>query len=258
MKKKTFFVAGLILIVPAIYAGSQDKIITSDDSAINLDLRKEQVSYSIGYDFGVNVVKRLDNLDLELFIAGLQHAYNNEQPKMKMGEMEFIIADYKRDIARRSKINKDKLAKDNLLTSDHFLKENKQADGVVVLDSGLQYKIVRRGSGEKPTLGDRVRINYKGTLISGAEFENTYLSDVSEFVLTAQVLPGLVEGLSLMPEGSRWKFFIPPNLAYGLRGQRNVGKDQTSIEPNSALIFDVELLEVFRKSKVPTSKSVND
>ena len=208
------------------------------------NLQKERASYSIGYDFGQQVVKKLDNLDLLLFVAGLQHAYNDEEPKLSAGEMEFIIADYKRGVARRAKLIADQLAEKNLNESIEFMERNKTLADVMALKSGLQYRVLKKGQGKKPVLGDRIKVHYKGTFTNGVEFDNTYITGVSEFVLTSQVLPGMVEGLMLMSEGSKWQLFVPPYLAYGKRGQHNSEKSHLSIEPNAALLFELELLKV--------------
>ncbi len=208
------------------------------------DLKTEMVSYSLGYDFGLQVVTKLDNLDLQLFIAGLQHAYNDEEPKLDEGEMEFIIADYKREVSRREKIKFDKMTINNLRKGEEFLEANKIKAGVVVLGNGLQYREIDIGQGKKPKMGDKVRASYRGTFIDNTEFANTYSIGGSEFVLSSQVLPGIVEALLLMNEGSRWQIVIPPHLAYGKKGQRYADKEQMPIGPNKTLLFELELLEV--------------
>ena len=241
--KYVFFLEKQESIRGQVTVFTEDKIKVS-----NTDLRKQKVSYSIGFDFGQQVVKKLDNLDLQLFIAGLQHAYNNEPSKLNEGEMEFIIADYKRELSRRAKIENEKKSKANLTISTEFLAKNKQEKGVVTKASGLQYKILKNGNATKPLAGDRVQVSYKGRFINGSEFEDSKLTGASEFILNSQILPGMTEGLTLMSEGSRWQLFLPPHLAYGQRGRRKVRKGALSIAPNSTLIFDIELIKVLGKN----------
>ncbi|HJL61609.1 MAG TPA: FKBP-type peptidyl-prolyl cis-trans isomerase [Pseudomonadales bacterium] len=211
--------------------------------AIN-DLRKEMVSYSIGFDFGEKVVKKLDNLDLQLFLAGLQHAYNDEDAKLNEEEMAFIIVDYKRQVARQAKARLENLADENLIRSREFLVKHRQGSGVEVSNSGLQFKIVRKGHGRTPVIGDKVRVHYKGMFTNQVVFDDTHQVGVSEFVLTSQVLPGIVEGITLMSEGGKIQLAVPPHLGYGNKGQRNVENELLSIEPNATLLFEIELFEI--------------
>ncbi len=221
------------------------------------DLRKEMVSYSIGFDFGEKVVKKLDNLDLKLFIAGMQHAYNDEDPMLNEEEMAFIIVDYKRQVEQKAKSRFENLAAFNLTRSKEFLATNQAETDIFETESGLQYKILKEGHGRKPIMGDRVRVHYRGTFTNQVEFDNTYTGDVSEFTLTAQVLPGIIEGLTLMPEGAKLRLFVPPHLGYGRAGQPNLENERLSIEPNAILIFEIELFEVVGASLISENSEVN-
>jgi FKBP-type peptidyl-prolyl cis-trans isomerase FklB len=123
-----------------------------------------------------------------------------------------------------------------------FLEANAKKDSVVTLPSGLQYIVLKEGKGKKPTMNDRIKVNYSGKLIDGTVFDSSYdRKEPAEFVV-GQVIPGWVEAMQLMNEGSKWRIFIPQELAYGMRGQRN-------IKPYSTLIFDVELLQVLPPSE---------
>ncbi len=207
------------------------------------DLRQEMVSYSIGYDLGQNVVKQLENLDLELFNAGIAHAYTGQEPKLSRAEMDFIVKEYGREIARRARDEREQIAARNREESRGFLELNARQSDVVVLPSGLQYRILRPGLGQKPRAGAKVKVHHRATFLDGSEFDDTFDSEPAEFVLSESVLPGYSEGLMLMSEGARWKLFVPPHLAYGIRGQPP-RPGVPAIEPNATLVFEVELLAV--------------
>ena len=129
-------------------------------------------------------------------------------------------------------------ADENRQQGEAFLATNAQVEGVVTLPSGLQYKIIREGTGKQPTASDTVTVHYRGTLIDGAEFDSSYSRGQPATFPVNGVIQGWVEALQLMKEGAKWQLFIPPELAYGERG---AGRD---IGPNATLIFDVELLTV--------------
>jgi FKBP-type peptidyl-prolyl cis-trans isomerase FklB len=129
-------------------------------------------------------------------------------------------------------------AEDNRKEGVAFLAENKKKEGVVVLPSGLQYKILKKGAGKKPKEADTVEIHYRGTLINGTEFDSSHRTGEPATFKVSAVVPGWREALKLMPVGSKWQLFIPPQLAYAERG---AGRE---IGPNATLIFEVELLGI--------------
>jgi FKBP-type peptidyl-prolyl cis-trans isomerase FklB len=131
---------------------------------------------------------------------------------------------------------KDKADK-NRAAGQAFLEENKSKDGVVVLPSGVQYKVLKEGTGSSPSVRDTVAVNYRSSLVDGTEFANSYKQRKPVTVSLARVIPGWREALLLMKEGSKWQIFIPSDLAYGAKGG-------SGIEPNSTLVFEVELLHV--------------
>ena len=133
-------------------------------------------------------------------------------------------------------------AQENLEAGNKFLEKNKKRDGVVTTESGLQYEILKKGDGPIPTADDRVKVNYEGTLLSGKVFDSSIKNGKPVTFGVGRVIPGWTEALQLMPVGSKWKLYIPGNLAYGERGTRG-------IEPNSTLIFEVELLEIVKDDK---------
>jgi len=205
-------------------------------SSAKLDNYIDTLSYSLGVSIGEDVQSSSwDTLEMKLFYKGFTAAFNDE---------ELIIDQLTANEKVQFHINKIQLEKmtkqynHNKTFGENFLRENKEKEGVVTLSSGLQYKILKEGSGVKPKADDIVRVHYKGTLIDGTEFDSSYGGDPAEFPVN-RVIKGWIEALQLMPVGSKWQLFIPQELAYA-DSPRPGGK----IEPFMALIFEVELLDI--------------
>lgn len=223
-------------------------ILVFSAAAQNADLGQEMVSYSLGYDMGRKLAADVDNLGLDLFTAGIEHAYRHSDPKINRSEIEYIVAEFGREVKRKANLRQDRAAGRNLELGQQFFEQNGQEDGVVELPTGLQYKIIRPGVGSSPTIGSGVTVNYQMSLLNGTVLDSTE-NGPAEFILTDDVLPGFAAGLRLMSTGAIWKLYVPPHLAYGVRGQTGFGADGAQIEPNVALIFDVELLAVDEERK---------
>lgn len=192
----------------------------------------DKLSYAIGLNIANNLKSSgFANISVEDFAEAVKTVYNGESAKMTDAEARTVIQDY------FEKAEKEKLTK-NLEEGNKFLAENGKREGVVTLPSGLQYEIITEGTGKKPSATDTVSCHYHGTLIDGTVFDSSVMrNQPAEFPVNG-VIKGWVEALQLMSEGAKWKLFIPANLAYGERGAGQ------SIEPNSTLIFEVELLKV--------------
>lgn len=192
----------------------------------------DKLSYAIGLNIANNLkVSGFANLSVEDFADAVKAVFNGEDTKMTDTEAKKVIQEY------FEKAEKEKLTK-NLEEGKKFLAENAKRQGVVSLPSGLQYEILTEGTGKKPSASDTVSCHYHGTLIDGTVFDSSVMrGQPAEFPVSG-VIKGWVEALQLMSEGAKWKLFIPANLAYGERGAGQ------SIEPNSTLIFEVELLKV--------------
>lgn len=173
----------------------------------------------------------LSDIDVDSFVQSFTDMMKHQTPAISPDEANAIIQEY------FSKKQSEMLDK-NLEQGRTFLEENKQNEGVVTLPSGLQYLILKEGNGEKPKANDRVKCHYHGTLIDGRVFDSSVQRGQPAVFGVNQVIKGWVEALQLMPVGSKWRLFIPSDLAYGRQGAGS------SIEPNSALIFDVELLGI--------------
>ncbi|MDH6308449.1 FKBP-type peptidyl-prolyl cis-trans isomerase FklB [Dysgonomonas sp. PFB1-18] len=192
----------------------------------------DKISYALGLSIGNNFMSSgIKNIDPESFLKGLQDVINGNQAAISYEEAQQILNDY------FSKLQEDRLEL-NLKAGEEFLAINKNRPGVVTLPSGLQYEILKEGNGPKPKVTDQVKCHYHGTLIDGTVFDSSVERGQPATFGVNQVIPGWVEALQLMPVGSKWKLFIPANLAYGKAGAGQ------SIEPNSTLIFEVEILDI--------------
>ncbi|MDR2147371.1 MAG: FKBP-type peptidyl-prolyl cis-trans isomerase [Tannerella sp.] len=191
-----------------------------------------KTSYALGLSIGNNFRgSGIKNLDFEDFLQGLKAVLNEETPAITYDEAKKIINDYFSDLQdEQKKLNKE--------AGEEFLRINKNKAGVVTLPSGLQYEILKAGNGEKPKATDRVKCHYHGTLINGTVFDSSVLRGEPAIFGVSQVIQGWVEALQLMEKGSKWRLFIPSELAYGSRGAGE------TIGPHSTLIFDVELLDI--------------
>ena len=198
----------------------------------------DRISYSVGYQVGGDFQRQGVALNPELMLKGVQDAMSGEKPLMTQPEMEKTLIDLKRKIVSIQQGRRKEAAEKNLAVGKKFLEENAKKEGVKTLPSGLQYKVIAKGSGKPPGKTDSVTVNYKGTLVDGTEFDSSYKRGKSATFRVDGVIAGWTEGLQLMKPGAKWQLFIPAKLAYGERGAGS------RIGPNSALVFEVELISV--------------
>jgi FKBP-type peptidyl-prolyl cis-trans isomerase FklB len=192
----------------------------------------DKVSYALGLSIGNNFQNSgIKEISVEDFISGLNDVLNEKTPAISYEEAKDVINDY------FVKLTQEKL-ENNKKAGEEFLSINKHKAGVVVLPSGLQYEVLRKGEGKKPAATDQVKCHYHGTLINGTVFDSSVQRGEPAVFGVSQVIQGWVEALQLMETGSKWRLFIPSELAYGEHGAGE------AIEPNSTLIFDVELLDI--------------
>jgi len=199
---------------------------------------KEKLSYGIGADLGRNLQRLGVEIDTELLSKGLADALAGGKLRMSDDEIGATLNALQAQIQRKSAQAAGAAGEENKKAGEAFLAQNKSKEGVITLPSGLQYKILKAGNGKKPAATDSVECNYRGTLINGTEFDSSYKRGQPATFGVTQVIPAWQEALQLMPVGSKWQLFVPPALAYGERG---AGRE---IEPNSTLIFEVELLGI--------------
>lgn len=194
----------------------------------------DKVSYALGLSIGNNFQNSgIKNLQVEDFVQGLKDVLDEARPAISYDEAKEVINEY------FVKLQKEKL-EINKKAGEEFLNINKHKAGVTELPSGLQYEVLKKGNGAKPTASDQVKCHYHGTLINGTVFDSSVQRGEPAVFGVSQVIPGWVEALQLMEVGSKWRLFIPSHLAYGERGAGEV------IEPNSTLVFDVELLDIVK------------
>jgi FKBP-type peptidyl-prolyl cis-trans isomerase FklB len=198
---------------------------------------KEKESYSLGYQFGQSIKAQGIDLDLDIYASGIRDGLSGFTPQLSPDEMRTTVLELQKRLAAARQKETKGIADKNLAEGKAFLEENKKRDGVVALPSGLQYKVLAVGSGKTPKATDSVTVNYRGTLLDGREFDNSYKRGQPTTFPLGNVIRGWTEALQLMKEGSKWQIFIPPSLGYGDRGAGPV-------PPNSTLIFEVELLAV--------------
>ncbi len=191
----------------------------------------EKFSYALGMSVASNLIKSgVKKINPDIFLTALNDTFTGEMPKMLPEEANEILENF------MAKVNEGQ--ENNLAEGLTFLVENKDKEGVIELPSGLQYKVLKEGDGEIPSLNDTVKCHYHGTLIDGTVFDSSVERGEPATFPVNGVIQGWVEALQLMPAGSKWRLFIPPELAYGEQGAGGV------IKPNTTLIFDVELIEI--------------
>lgn len=198
----------------------------------------DKLSYSIGVDLGKNFKNQGIQINPEVMGKGLLDGTNGTQPLLTDDQVKQILAKFQQDLLSKRTAEYNKRAEDNKKKGEEFLAQNKNKSGVVALPSGLQYKVLTAGTGQKPGKEDTVTVEYTGKLISGEVFDSSEKTGKPATFKLNQVIPGWTEALQLMPAGSTWEVYIPSTLAYGAR---SVGGP---IGPNEALIFNIHLISV--------------
>jgi FKBP-type peptidyl-prolyl cis-trans isomerase FklB len=212
-------------------------------SSVTLDTNQQQVSYIIGRDLARNFAQQGLELDIDTLAAALKEGLAGEPSKLTQEQMQAAMQQLQEQLGGGEDEDDEDTQDPNTMSNNKaegeaFLAENAQKPGVTTLPSGLQYEIITEGTGAKPTLRSSVTTHYHGTLPSGKVFDSSYQRGQPATFPVNGVIAGWTEALQLMPEGSKWRLYIPSDLAYGKRG---AGRD---IGPDSALVFDVELLKV--------------
>lgn len=201
----------------------------------------EQVGYSFGYLMGRSNADAMKDMDVNAFIEGLKTASQGKDASLSDEEMTRVLTQYKKQSEAKQLIELKQKAEQNAKIGAAFLADNAKKSGVKVTPSGLQYQVLNAGQGKSPKANSTVKVDYEGRLIDGTVFDSSIARNQPASFQVSQVIQGWTEGLQLMKEGAKYRFFIPANLAYGQIGSGDV------IEPNSTLIFDVELIEIAAK-----------
>ena len=228
-------------ILPTAMAILTTVVAVAQDAAPELKTDKDKFSYALGMNFGENFRKQSLDLDPAVFAKAFAEAFSTGKTAMSEEDMKSVLMAASQEIRKKQ----GEKAQQAQTEGDKFLAENKAKEGIVSLPSGLQYKVLKPGTGEKPTLEDSVVCNYKGTLINGTEFDASEKHGGPATFPVKGVIPGWTEALQLMPVGSKWQLFVPSNLAYGAQGPPDIG-------PNATLIFEVELVSI-QKTAAPAA-----
>jgi FKBP-type peptidyl-prolyl cis-trans isomerase FklB len=207
---------------------------------------QDKQSYAIGLNVGKSL--RRDSIEVEpkLVLQGIQDALGDGKLLLTDEEVRTVLTGLATQVRQQQEAKRLALAENNKKEGAAFLSANATKEGVVSLPDGLQYKIITAGTGPKPTATDSVVCNYRGTLLDNTEFDSSYKRGQPMTINVGGVIKGWTEALQLMPVGSKWQLFIPPDLAYGDRGQGPGG-------PNATLIFEVELLSIQPKTPPATA-----
>lgn len=203
-----------------------------------LDTEAAKISYIMGVNIGSQMKADQFQLDSSAFLRGVEDMMAGKQPQLSDEEANKIIKAYQEKRQAAHEEERKKLAQSNLDEGQKYLAENAKREGVTTLPSGLQYRVVTKGSGKAPAATDTVEVHYRGTLIDGTEFDSSHARNKTETFGVSQVIPGWTEALQLMHEGDKWELVIPADLAYGPGGSGGM------IGPNQVLLFEVELIKV--------------
>jgi len=199
---------------------------------------KEKVSYCIGLETGRNLQRQFTDIDLELLKKGFNDALFNNNPQLNSEEVQGIMQALRQQIDQQQKQFVSKLSEQNRKEGEAFLTQNREKEGVITLMSGLQYLVLNKGTGPKPSAADAVSVHYRGSFINGKIFDSSYERGKPHAFPINRVIPGWSEALQLMHVGDKWQLFVPHYLAYGEAGFGN------EIGPCTTLIFEMELLGI--------------
>lgn len=230
--------ANLLIMLVLLALGQQ--LVAQD-----IDVQEESTreAYAIGVNIGRNLVRQgVADLDHAALFKGLTDAFSDGETLITNDEMSATLQAFSKKLRDKQMAEREKQVSENLEIGKKFLEENKQRPEIIETASGLQYEVLEKGSGESPASEDNVTVHYKGTLLDGTEFDSSYKRNQPATFQLNRVIKGWTEGLQLMSPGAKHKFYIPAVLAYGEAGSGQ------NIPPNSALIFEVELISVEKKA----------
>lgn len=235
MKRYAAVVVSVFLAAGTVFAAEK----------ADLQTEEQKFSYAMGLSLGKYFKELEEKFDLNLVQDGIKDGYDGEKVLLTDAESQEIQQAFSKRQHDKQVQKTVAMIQKNRKAADEFLAANKGKNSVKTTDSGLQYKVVKEGKGAKPTAEDMVRVHYKGRTIAGEEFDSSFKRNEPAELKVNQVIPGWQEALLLMPVGSAFELYLPPDLAYGDRGAPPV------IEPGSLLIFDVELLDILKEEANP-------
>ena len=260
MKTRSYIVMLVLvcLTVMSVYAAQegakedvqepQTTVQAAAPKAETLKTEMEKVSYIIGTQIAGNFKAGDIEVNLDSLMLGLKDALEGKQLALSQEEMKQVYDGFQKQMRAKQAAKQAMEAAKNLAAGTAFLEANKAKEGVKVLPSGLQYKVIKEGTGSTPTADDKVKTHYRGTLIDGTEFDSSYKRNQPAEFPVKGVIKGWTEALQLMKVGDKWELYIPADLAYGQRGR-------PSIPGNSTLIFEIELLEIVKAAEASKAAS---
>jgi len=229
---RTQYLLAFIIALPTLAMAAND-----------LKTLQQKASYGFGANYARQLKSQGVNLDIDAFTRGIKDASEGRDMAINEDDMKKTMAEFQTQIRAEMQKKQAAAGEKNLAEGKAFLAKNAKEKGVITTKSGLQYKVITSGSGEIPTADDTVITHYKGTLIDGREFDSSYKRGQPATFPVLGVIKGWTEALQLMRVGDKWELFIPSNLAYGPSTRSEL------IQANSALIFELELLEIKSKKK---------
>lgn len=234
MKKILIIIAVLVLPLSLLILADEEEKAPKEE----LETSSAKISYALGMEIGAYLKELPRDIDLTVFIRGLEDTFKGKELLLTQQQAKVITMEFRRETDAQHMRNGREGAEKNRKEGKMFLEDNKKKEGVVVTASGLQYAVLKQGDGPKPKVTDVVSVHYRGTLTDGKEFDSSHKRGKPASFPVNRVIPGWTEALQFMPVGSKYRLFIPSNLAYGERGSGQ------SIGPNATLIFEVELLAI--------------
>jgi len=219
-------------------AASVALILAAPAAAQDLESEPGELGYSIGYEFGAELRSYGIDVDLDAIFQAIREAYNEQEPSVDMEVMRERMTELQEKLRQERMEAFEVMAEENKAKAEEFLAENRSKNNIVALPSGAQYRVIEEGDGSRPGLEDTVTVHYRGSKIDGREFDSSFRRGVPAVFQVNSVLEGWQEVLPLMKEGAEWQVFLPPELAFGVRG------DPPIIGPNEALKFDIKLEQI--------------
>jgi FKBP-type peptidyl-prolyl cis-trans isomerase len=229
----TMVMLPIIMVNVVNTAGSKNP-----EKTLAFESERQKTSYSVGYNLGLGIKSIAKEIDVDIVFQGFKDAVLQGNPKIPEPQMRQIFSKFQKKMKDLRQKRLKEVGEKNKIEGEQFLKQNAKQEGIIVTKSGLQYKVMKEGTGPIPGESDLVKAHYRGTLINGKEIINTYKKGQPATLPLQRVIPAWAEGFQLMKVGSRYQFFIPSKLAYGERGSPPL------VEPNTVLIYEVELLSI--------------
>ena len=241
MKKLTSIT---VAVATLFVAGCQEDAANQQPKDLTMESLDDKMSYILGYNLARQAKTSSFDVNPDLIALAINEVKTDAEPRFNDDEIMATMRAFQAEQKARRQEATNKLSEDNTAKGKAFLDENAKKEGVVTTESGMQYEVLTAGTGAMPLAKDRVLAHYRGTTLDGKEFDSSYGRGEPAKFFVGSLIPGWVEALQLMPAGSKWKLYIPGDLAYGPNGKMDRRTGEYDIEPNALLVFELELLEI--------------